>query len=83
MAIVREETPEVRPAPLKLSSRELQVLERAAQGLTNAQIAASLTITVHATKFHLGSIYRKLGVANRTEAAITFLMLNQQQRTAS
>ena len=44
----------------------------ATQGLTNAEIAARMEVTVHAIKFHLGSIYRKLGVANRTEAAVVF-----------
>jgi len=66
-----------------LSSRELEVLEMAALGLTNAEIAERLTITVHAIKFHLGSIYRKLGVDNRTEAAITLLTLRHEQRPTS
>lgn len=42
-------------------------------GLTNPEIAVRLEVTVHAIKFHLGSIYRKLGVANRTEAAAVFV----------
>jgi DNA-binding CsgD family transcriptional regulator len=45
----------------------------AAQGLTNQQVAAHLEVTVHAVKFHLASIYRKLGVNNRTEAAVVWL----------
>ncbi len=49
------------------------MLAMAAQGLTNAQMAARLEVTIHAVKFHLSSIYRKLGVANRTEAAVAFL----------
>lgn len=44
-----------------------------ALGLTNGQIAERLNVTVHAVKFHLASIYRKLGVANRTEAAVLYL----------
>jgi DNA-binding CsgD family transcriptional regulator len=51
-----------------LSERETEVLELAAQGLTNAELAARLEITVHTVKFHLASVFRKLGVANRTEA---------------
>jgi ATP/maltotriose-dependent transcriptional regulator MalT len=58
---------------LPLSRRELEVLEMAAQGLTNLQMANRLEVTVHAVKFHLASIYRKLGVSNRTEAAVTYL----------
>jgi DNA-binding CsgD family transcriptional regulator len=30
-------------------------------------------VTIHAVKFHLAAIYRKLGVANRTEAAVLYL----------
>lgn len=56
-----------------LSSREYEVLQMTALGLTNGQIAERLSVTVHAVKFHLASIYRKLGVANRTEAAVVFL----------
>jgi DNA-binding NarL/FixJ family response regulator len=56
-----------------LSLREVQVLELAASGLTNSQIAARLGVGIHAVKFHLASIYRKLGVANRTEAAYAYL----------
>jgi DNA-binding NarL/FixJ family response regulator len=60
--------------PLKaLSPREAEVLAMAARGLTNADVAARLHVTVHAVKFHLAAIYRKLGVSNRTEAAFLFL----------
>jgi DNA-binding CsgD family transcriptional regulator len=60
-----------------LSPRELEILEMAARGLTNDQMAKNLRISVHGVKFHLGSIYRKLGVSNRTEAAVQFLMRGQ------
>ncbi|HLX20720.1 MAG TPA: amino acid adenylation domain-containing protein, partial [Gaiellaceae bacterium] len=52
-----------------LTRREAEVLELVAHGLSNGQLAEQLGVTVHAVKFHLASIYRKLGVANRTEAA--------------
>jgi ATP/maltotriose-dependent transcriptional regulator MalT len=52
-----------------LSVREAEVLEMVATGLSNEQVAARLGVTVHAVKFHLAGIYRKLGVANRTQAA--------------
>jgi DNA-binding NarL/FixJ family response regulator len=45
----------------------------ASTGLTNPQMAERLEVSVHAVKFHLASIYRKLGVANRTEAAVVYL----------
>ena len=56
-----------------LSPREQQVLEVAALGLTNHQVATRLEVTIHAVKFHLASIYRKLGVTNRTGAAVIWL----------
>ena len=43
-----------------------------ALGLSNAEIARRLDVTVHAVKFHLSHVYRKLGVSNRTEAAVAF-----------
>jgi DNA-binding CsgD family transcriptional regulator len=55
-----------------LSPREAQVLHMASLGQTNAQVAAGLGVSVHAVKFHLASVYRKLGVANRTEAALAY-----------
>jgi len=56
-----------------LTEREQEVLRRAATGETNMQIAAGLGVTIHAVKFHLGSIFRKLGVTNRTGAAAMYL----------
>jgi DNA-binding NarL/FixJ family response regulator len=60
-------------ATLPLSMRETQVLEMASRGMTNSQMAADLCVSVHAVKFHLAAIYRKLGVANRTEAAVAYI----------
>ncbi len=56
-----------------LTRREREVLELAAHGQTNNKIGEQLGLSVHAVKFHLASVYRKLGVTNRTEAAATFL----------
>lgn len=56
-----------------LTPRESEVLRRAAVGHTNMQVAGELGISVHAVKFHLASVFRKLGVRNRTEAAVAFL----------
>ncbi len=57
----------------QLSARQLEVLEMVSRGLTNHEIATLLHLSVHAVKFHLASIYEKLGVSNRTEAAVTYL----------
>jgi DNA-binding NarL/FixJ family response regulator len=61
-----------------LSPRELEVLQLIASGLTNGEVAARLHVTVHAVKFHLAAIYRRLGVSNRTEAAVTYLRAQAQ-----
>jgi DNA-binding CsgD family transcriptional regulator len=53
-----------------------------ALGLTNTKMAEQLDVTIHAVKFHLTSIYRKLGVANRTEAAVAFLRAPRVQPAA-
>lgn len=49
-----------------------------ARGLSNGETAKRLEITVHAVKFHLGSVYRKLGVANRTEAAVLYMQSREE-----
>ncbi len=52
----------------QLTVREKEVLEKMAEGLANKQIALALSISEHTVKFHLSSLYAKLGVASRTEA---------------
>lgn len=54
-----------------LSSRELEVLDLIAAGLTNQQIAARLYLSLHTVKSHARNIYAKLGVSSRTQAAAT------------
>jgi DNA-binding NarL/FixJ family response regulator len=51
-----------------LTERERQVLQLTAQGLANKQIASQLEISENTVKFHLSSLYAKLGVTSRTEA---------------
>ena len=52
-----------------LSPRELEVLQLVAAGSTNGEIARKLWVSEQTVKFHVSNIYRKLGVANRTEAS--------------
>ena len=53
-----------------LSPAERRILELVADGLTNRQIARQLWVAETTIKFHLSRVYRKLGVANRTAAAM-------------
>jgi DNA-binding NarL/FixJ family response regulator len=52
-----------------LTQRELEILCLVAEGQTNGRIARQLWVTEQTVKFHLSNTYRKLGVANRTEAS--------------
>ena len=51
-----------------LTPREIEVLRMLAEGLANKQIAARLGISEHTVKFHIASVYAKLGASSRTEA---------------
>ena len=52
----------------ELTAREHDVLALVADGLPNRDIAHALDISEHTVKFHLASIFGKLGVSTRTEA---------------
>jgi DNA-binding NarL/FixJ family response regulator len=53
-----------------LTQRESQVLRHLALGLSNKEIAQSLTISVETVKEHVQNILRKISVADRTQAAV-------------
>ncbi len=53
----------------ELTRREREILQLVAEGRSNDQVARHLWVTVQTVKFHLSNIYRKLDVANRTEAS--------------
>jgi DNA-binding NarL/FixJ family response regulator len=55
-------------ADTPLTKRELEILRLVAEGHSNADMARKLWVTEQTVKFHLSNIYRKLDVANRTEA---------------
>ena len=57
------------PVDAGLTRREVEILQLVAEGYSNAQLAKMLWVTEQTVKFHLSNIYRKLGVANRTEAS--------------
>jgi two-component system nitrate/nitrite response regulator NarL len=53
-----------------LTAREVEVLTHLTTGKTNREIAEELLLSVSTVKAHLSAIYAKLGVSNRTEAAL-------------
>jgi DNA-binding NarL/FixJ family response regulator len=59
-------TPE--PYLAGLSTREVEVLCLVATGLTNAEVADRLFLSSRTVDWHMGSIYRKLGLHSRAEA---------------
>jgi DNA-binding NarL/FixJ family response regulator len=69
--------PEPGNSLLRLSPRETEVLANLSLGLSNHEIAQRLHVTVHAVKFHLAGIYRKLGVTNRTSASTLYMRAGQ------
>ena len=52
-----------------LTRREREILALVAEGHSNRELARMLWVTEQTVKFHLSNIYRKLDVANRTEAS--------------
>lgn len=64
--------PDPPPNPLGLTHRETEVLALLAEGRTNGEIAARLYISTKTASVHVSNILRKLGVANRVEAAAVF-----------
>lgn len=63
---------EVESNPLadKLSQRELQVLKGLTEGKSNKEIARDLDLQEPTVKLHVKTLYRKVGAANRTQAAL-------------
>ena len=50
------------------AAREVEILHALAAGRSNKQMAQELWLSAHTIKYHLTNVYRKLGVAGRTEA---------------
>ena len=55
---------------VSLSEREGEVLRQIAQGLTNKQIAVAMNIGCETVKEHVQHIFRKIGLTDRTQAAV-------------
>lgn len=66
----QSEEPPVQALGEVLSDREMEVLRLAAKGMSNMEIADSLTLSVRTVQTHLRSIFNKLGVGSRSEAIV-------------
>lgn len=60
------------PVP-ELSARQEEILRSVVRGLTNAEIARQLSISVPMVRDHLNAVFAKVGATNRTEAAVLAL----------
>ena len=68
-----EDASDLRAAMPDLTEREIEVLASVARGCRNKMIAADLSLSQHTVKLHIHNIITKLGVHNRTEAAVVYL----------
>lgn len=64
-----------RGSGLQLSQRELEVMQQVVYGLNDRDVGVQLHLTVNTVKTHLKEVYLKLGVHNRTRAAIALLLM--------
>jgi DNA-binding NarL/FixJ family response regulator len=61
------------PTPEELTPREVELLELMVKGLSNKEIAQAVSLSENTVKYHVKHILQKLGVQNRTEAAVQAL----------
>jgi DNA-binding NarL/FixJ family response regulator len=70
------------PTPERLTPREREVLQLLARGQTNREIAGQLSLSVGTVKIHVEHIIAKMGVSDRTQAAVRAVecgMFNQKR----
>jgi DNA-binding NarL/FixJ family response regulator len=69
------------PPPSRLTTREREVLERLASGLSYEQIALTLEVALNTVRTHVRSVYRKLDAATRLEAVLAGVKLGEIDRS--
>lgn len=67
----------------ELSPAEIKVLNLVITGMSNAEVARELDIKVSTVKFHLSTIYIKLGVESRAQLLVKLLKNNRKQMQVS
>ena len=75
LAREQEQSPQTAPEPPTLTAQELEVLRLLALGQTNRQIARRLLYSVSTVKAHVRNTISKLGVSDRTQAAVRAIQL--------
>ncbi len=68
-AVPRGPAAATRTNPAGLTERQVEILRLLASGMTNAEIAARLVVSVRTVDHHVSAVLQKLGVATRREAA--------------
>ncbi len=76
VVVPRGKSPHTRSHPAGLTARQAEVLELLTEGLTNAEIADQLFLSLRTVENHVSAILSKLGVASREEAARAAQKLN-------
>lgn len=61
------------PSPANLTNREMEILGLLVEGMSNRDISTHLFLSEKTVKAHLAAVFRKLGVSNRTQAAMAAL----------
>ena len=65
----------------ELSSQELSIAQKIAEGLSNPAIAEEMHISVNTVKYHIKNLFKKMNVSNRTELLTKIYSLNQHSVT--
>ena len=65
-----------------LTTREVEIIEQLVLGKSNTEIARQLFLTVHTIEFYATRVYQKLGVRNRTQAALVAMRLGLIKETS-
>lgn len=73
--LANQSSGQAEPASVGLSPREREVLQLLVRGQTNREIAQNLTVSVSTIKIHVEHILAKLGVSDRTQAAVRAIEL--------
>lgn len=79
-SLENERTDDVKQASVKLTLREVDVLNLIAKGYTYVEIADILCLSVHTIGSHVKNIYKKLGVSSRGEAVFEAMQMGMLSR---